>query len=326
MHRKPLEYLEGFLNRLPIRGNDNQQQPIFQTANTNAAFQPPRTQNKMMSGSTTIFQSMGNEAPIVPSRPNHPVSKSAIRSRQLPVSDTNASPLGAAPNEPLYTNNFYSNLFLGDQVNGVWVQPYSICWSKGRGNAASWGMAINHFDNNEIAYGPPNDRGVTRYFFGPIGKSYPHHTTVVLTHVRHTTNRTVYNRTRSNDNNDGGQLEIVQCKRKLFYCSQCCSDNVCSMRPRHGLCHCNLPWLYAMCAVVCVLPFLFLCWLHQQRLYGEVQSHVGEWPNMDHISYRHAHYWLDSAGTTSTSVKLPHPGRSRFPWLHSGRQTYGKQP
>lgn len=170
MHRIPLGRMEGFWNRYSPwtrMAFSYRPDPVFRP--DDAPLQPPRTQNKMMSGSTTIFEAMENEAPVVPSRPNHPVSKSAIRSRQYPVSDTNASPLAAAPNEPLHTNNFYSNLFLGDQVNSVWVQPYTICWSKGRGNAASWGMTINHFDNNEVAYGPPNERGVSRYFFGPIG-------------------------------------------------------------------------------------------------------------------------------------------------------------
>jgi endo-1,3(4)-beta-glucanase len=116
-----------------------------------------------------IFVPISSAAPVVPNRPNHPVSKYAIRSRTTPVSNTNQTPLGPAPQSPLQTNKFYANLFLGEQTNSAWTQPYSLWWSKGRGNANSWGMSVTHIEKNAVARGPNNSYGACNYFFGPIG-------------------------------------------------------------------------------------------------------------------------------------------------------------
>ena len=110
------------------------------------------------------------EAPQIASRPDHPVPRSAIRTRNRPVSDTQLSPLGPVGNTPLETNRFYSNLFLGSQSCPAWTQPYSIWWSKGRGNCQSYGMSITHIERDSLAYGPMNTYNCCNYFFGPIGK------------------------------------------------------------------------------------------------------------------------------------------------------------
>lgn len=78
----------------------------------------------------------------------------------------------AAQRNPVSTNKFYANLFLGTQSQGVWTHPYSVTWSKGNGNAASWGMAVSHIDANQRAYGPPNKKlpgAPVQYFINPIG-------------------------------------------------------------------------------------------------------------------------------------------------------------
>jgi endoglucanase Acf2 len=129
----------------------------------------PNVSQSMMAGN--IFVPISNDPPVVPRQPTHPVSKYAVRSRTTPVSDTRQRPLGLAPQTPLQTNKFYANLFLGEQTNSAWTQPYSLWWSKGRGNANSWGMSITHTEKSAIAYGPNNSYGACNYFFGPIGKT-----------------------------------------------------------------------------------------------------------------------------------------------------------
>ena len=78
----------------------------------------------------------------------------------------------APQNGPLSTNKFYANFFLGNQNQGVWTHPYSLTWSKGRGNLKSWGMAVSHIDANQRAYGPQDSKipgSPVQYFINPIG-------------------------------------------------------------------------------------------------------------------------------------------------------------
>ena len=73
---------------------------------------------------------------------------------------------------PVSTNKFYANLFLGTQGQGVWTHPYSMTWSKGDGNAKSWGLAVSHIDANQRANGPQNTAlpgAPIQYFINPIG-------------------------------------------------------------------------------------------------------------------------------------------------------------
>ena len=73
---------------------------------------------------------------------------------------------------PVSTNKFYANLFLGTQGQGVWTHPYSVTWSKGSGIAKSWGLAVSHIDADQRAYGPQNQAipgSPAQYFINPIG-------------------------------------------------------------------------------------------------------------------------------------------------------------
>lgn len=63
-------------------------------------------------------------------------------------------------------------MFLGAQGQGVWTHPYSVTWSKGTGNAKSWGLAVSHVDANQRALGPKNTAipgAPIQYFINPIG-------------------------------------------------------------------------------------------------------------------------------------------------------------
>ncbi|KIW26143.1 hypothetical protein, variant 3 [Cladophialophora immunda] len=57
---------------------------------------------------------------------------------------------------PIETNKFYENFVLGSQGSPSFVMPYSLAWSKGSGNALSWGMAISHLDDDQKHFGPNN--------------------------------------------------------------------------------------------------------------------------------------------------------------------------
>lgn len=75
-------------------------------------------------------------------------------------------------NYPVSTNKFYANLFLGTQGQGIWTHPYSLTWSKGSGNAKSWGIAVSHIEANQRADGPQNTEihgHPVKYFINPIG-------------------------------------------------------------------------------------------------------------------------------------------------------------
>lgn len=75
-------------------------------------------------------------------------------------------------NGPIETNKFYSNFFLGSQSQSTFTQPYSLSWSKGRGNAQSWGMAISHVEPQQRVFGPPRQDipgAPVSYYLNPIG-------------------------------------------------------------------------------------------------------------------------------------------------------------
>ncbi|KIV97975.1 hypothetical protein PV10_01670 [Exophiala mesophila] len=73
---------------------------------------------------------------------------------------------------PIETNKFYQNIVLGSQTSPVFMMPYSLRWSKGSGNARSWGLAISHIDNNQKAYGPANPSipgSPSSFYINPLG-------------------------------------------------------------------------------------------------------------------------------------------------------------
>ncbi|KAL6717521.1 endo-1,3-beta glucanase [Lecanora helva] len=92
----------------------------------------------------------------IPSKGGHPVPRLGISPQSNPVS----------------TNRFYANLFIGTQGQGAWTHPYSVAWSKGSGNAKSWGFAVSHIDADQRADGPRNaalSGSPVQYFINPIG-------------------------------------------------------------------------------------------------------------------------------------------------------------
>ncbi|KAF2801963.1 endo-1,3(4)-beta-glucanase [Mytilinidion resinicola] len=102
--------------------------------------------------SANIFVPIATDAPPaqIKQRSDHPVKQLNIYPQD----------------NPYETNKFYANFFLGGQSNPTWTQPYSVSWSKGGGNAESWGLAVSHTEQSQLAWDsgdPP------RYFIGPIG-------------------------------------------------------------------------------------------------------------------------------------------------------------
>ncbi|KAL8704907.1 MAG: hypothetical protein Q9201_001976 [Fulgogasparrea decipioides] len=105
---------------------------------------------------TDIFAepvSTGAPAPNIVSRNDHPVPRKGILDRKLPKS----------------TNKFYANLFLGNQTNSVWTQPYTLQWSQGAGNAMSWGMSVSHIEEDQRVFGPNTTANPVEYYANPVG-------------------------------------------------------------------------------------------------------------------------------------------------------------
>jgi endo-1,3(4)-beta-glucanase len=105
-----------------------------------------------------VFLPVGLGAPPanIAQRGGHPAPRTGIQNMTGPIS----------------TNKFYANFFLGSQGQSTWTQPYSIQWSRGGGNAQSWGMAISHIDPSQRVFGPPR-AGIpgspASYYINPIG-------------------------------------------------------------------------------------------------------------------------------------------------------------
>ena len=85
--------------------------------------------------------------PSIPLRNDHPIPKQHIVDGEIPVQ----------------TNKFYANFFLGGQNQPVWTHPYSLYWTKGRGN--SYGMGISHIERSQLSFGPDANR--PQYFLSP---------------------------------------------------------------------------------------------------------------------------------------------------------------
>ncbi|KAI9806031.1 MAG: hypothetical protein M1833_004438 [Piccolia ochrophora] len=102
--------------------------------------------------SSNIFVPVATAGPLptgVERRTDHPVPRKGITGQSGPIA----------------TNKFYANFFLGTQGQATWTHPYSVSWSKGSGNARSWGLSISHVDANQRAYGPGDP---VQYFINPI--------------------------------------------------------------------------------------------------------------------------------------------------------------
>ncbi|RPB01170.1 glycoside hydrolase [Choiromyces venosus 120613-1] len=68
--------------------------------------------------------------------------------------------------EPLSTNKFYSNIFLGTQTQGVWTLPYMIWWNK---TGRIPGLSVSHTEQQQFTTGPIPSADPFQYYISPIG-------------------------------------------------------------------------------------------------------------------------------------------------------------
>ncbi|KAK9466029.1 endo-1,3(4)-beta-glucanase [Lipomyces arxii] len=100
-----------------------------------------------------------------------PVATSAPSTRFPRLRQHPAQPKGLSANyisgQTIPTNNFYTNLLLGGQDNGVYVYPYMVWWNQGVGG--DWGLAVSHTSRSQFTYGPDPNANPVQYFISPIG-------------------------------------------------------------------------------------------------------------------------------------------------------------
>ncbi|KAL1957438.1 hypothetical protein VTO42DRAFT_6006 [Malbranchea cinnamomea] len=75
-------------------------------------------------------------------------------------------------NNPISTNKFYANFFLGSQTSYTFTHPYAVGWAKGNGTAKSYGMAVSHVEPGQRAIGEPNNNvpgNPVKFYINPIG-------------------------------------------------------------------------------------------------------------------------------------------------------------
>ncbi|KAK9372732.1 endo-1,3(4)-beta-glucanase [Lipomyces chichibuensis] len=65
------------------------------------------------------------------------------------------------------TNNFYTNLFIGDRNQPANLYPYMVWWNQGVGG--DYGLAISHTTKSQRVYGPNPGANPVEYYINPIG-------------------------------------------------------------------------------------------------------------------------------------------------------------
>lgn len=131
------------------------------TSGTLSAILPTSTASctfSMSCGTENLFDpiALGPPPNNIPYVPGHPVPRQGIYGMDGPIQ----------------TNKFYFNFFLGSQSFPAFITPYSLSWSKGGGNAQSWGLAVSHVDDEQKVYGPNNDKipgSPASYYINPLG-------------------------------------------------------------------------------------------------------------------------------------------------------------
>lgn len=107
--------------------------------------------------STNIFVAIETDAPPanIGSRSDHPVPRQGI------VNQT----------EPIETNKFYANFFLGSRLNAAWTHPYSVAWLSGGGvPTQSWGLGVTQIDTSQYDFGgQANGTDAPEYYTSPLG-------------------------------------------------------------------------------------------------------------------------------------------------------------
>ncbi|KAK9390123.1 endo-1,3(4)-beta-glucanase [Lipomyces mesembrius] len=100
----------------------------------------------------------------------------------VPIATTRPSSLFASISHPLQpigisnsiiskstipTNNFYTNMFIGDRNQPANLYPYMVWWNQGVGG--NYGLAISHTTKSQRVYGPKPEANPVEYYLNPIG-------------------------------------------------------------------------------------------------------------------------------------------------------------
>ncbi|KAK9484680.1 endo-1,3(4)-beta-glucanase [Lipomyces starkeyi] len=100
----------------------------------------------------------------------------------IPIATTRPSSLFARISHPLHprgisdsiisnstipTNNFYTNMFVGDRDQPANLYPYMVWWNQGVGG--DYGLAISHTTKSQRVYGPNPVANPVEYYLNPIG-------------------------------------------------------------------------------------------------------------------------------------------------------------
>ncbi|KAF7553851.1 hypothetical protein G7Z17_g3357 [Cylindrodendrum hubeiense] len=102
-----------------------------------------------------IFASpIGTSAPpsVISTRSDHPVPR-----------------LGITKSGPLQTNKFFSNFFLGNQLQPTFTFPYSVAWVGGTGGSASWGISVSHIAASQREFGDVEYNNAASFYINPVG-------------------------------------------------------------------------------------------------------------------------------------------------------------
>ncbi|CAK7221440.1 endo-1,3-beta glucanase [Sporothrix curviconia] len=97
----------------------------------------------------------------IKARPDHPLKPVGI-----------SADIGQRPTGPLQTNKFYNNLLLHNQDLPVYILPYSVSWTNGRGPSNCWGLTVSYATPDQRTFGPTtgpcNHSGhPSSYFYSP---------------------------------------------------------------------------------------------------------------------------------------------------------------
>lgn len=71
--------------------------------------------------------------------------------------------------DPIETNKFYANLFLGSQSSSVFTYPYSVWWNHNVNSAP--GLAVSHTKPEQLVFGPEgpaSQGGAPKYYINPV--------------------------------------------------------------------------------------------------------------------------------------------------------------
>ncbi|KAK9429010.1 endo-1,3(4)-beta-glucanase [Lipomyces doorenjongii] len=99
--------------------------------------------------------------PIATTRPSSLFARVSHPLHPLGISDSVIS------NSSIPTNNFYTNMLIGDRDQPANLYPYMVWWNQGVGG--DYGLAISHTTKSQRAYGPNPEANPVEYYLNPIG-------------------------------------------------------------------------------------------------------------------------------------------------------------